>query len=199
MKWFLLTGAALALGGSLAGCEMESNENRLENAIRADLGNRQTSVDTIEMTEGEDGNMTGYAMVREASGRSGRLNCSAFRQGDNYNVTCSPAIDEAVLNEMEGLIRRELEQQAQVTEVDMQRHNDDNHMRGHVVVGDGAGNQARLACTAERDSTNIGTFNWQCAPEGEAAAGAPAGGAPAAGGKPGAEAAGAEQGGEGGK
>lgn len=198
MKWFLLTGAALAMGGALAGCEMESNENRLENAIRADLGNRQTSVDTIEMTEGEDGNMTGYAMVREASGRSGRLNCTAFRQGDNYNFTCSPAIDEAVLTEMEGLIRRELEQQAEVIEVDMQRHNDDNHMRGHIVVGDGAGNRARLACTAERDSTNIGTFNWQCAPEGAAAAGGEAaGGAPASGGKP---AGGAEEGsGEGGK
>jgi hypothetical protein len=187
MKWFLLTGAALAL----AGCEMESNENRLENAIRADLGNRQTTVDSIEMTEGEDGNMTGYAMVREASGRSGRLNCTAYRQGDNYNFRCSPVIDEAVLNEMEGNIRRELEQQAEVIEVDMQRHNDDDHMRGHVVVGDGAGNRARLNCTAQRDATNTGTFAWQCAPEGAAAGGTPASGAAATGGK--------DEGGEGGK
>jgi hypothetical protein len=198
MTWFLLTGAALALGGALAGCEMESNENRLENAIRESLANQQTNVQSIEMTEGEDGNMSGYAMVREASGRSGRLNCTAFRQDDKYNFNCSPAIDEAVLTEMETMIRTELEKQAQVLEVDMQRHNDDNHMRGHVVVGDDAGNRARLACTAERDSTNIGTFNWQCAPEGAAAAGGEAaGGAPASGGKP---AGGAEEAsGEGGK
>ena len=186
MRLFLLAGAALAV----AGCEMESNENRLENAIRESLANQQTTVDSIEMTEQEDGNMTGYAMVREASGRSGRLNCNAHKEGDQFNFRCSPAIDEAVLTEMEGLIRTELSQQAEVMEVDMQRHNDDNHMRGHVVVGDGAGNQARLACTAERDSANIGTFNWQCAPEG-----APAAAGGAAGGKPGV----GEEGGEGGK
>ncbi|HEX8192856.1 MAG TPA: hypothetical protein VF552_08140 [Allosphingosinicella sp.] len=193
---------------------MESNENRLENAIRANLANQQTEVQSIEMTEGEDGNMTGFAMVREASGRSGRLNCNAHREGDNYNFRCSPAIDEAVLTEMEGLIRRELEQQAEVIEVDMQRHNDDNHMRGHVVVGDGAGNRARLACTATRDATNIGTFNWQCAPEGAAAGagnagGASGSGAAAGGGKtpaggqggaaPGGKPAGGEDGGEGGE
>jgi hypothetical protein len=172
MRFVLLAGAAL----TFSGCNLESDENRLENAIRENLANQQTNVQSIEMTQGEDGNMTGFAMVREANGRSGRLNCTAFRQGDNYNFNCSPAIDEAVLTEMEGLIRRELEQQAEVIEVDMQRHNDDNHMRGHIVVGDGAGNRAQLACTAERDSTNIGTFNWQCAPGGGEAAGGKEGG-----------------------
>jgi hypothetical protein len=200
MRFVLIAGAALAV----AGCNMESNENRLENAIRSSLANQQTTVDQIEMTEGEDGNMTGYAMVREASGRSGRLNCTAHREGGQFNFRCSPAIDEAVLTEMEGMIRRELEQQAEVIEVDMQKHNDDNHMRGHVVVGDGAGNRARLSCNATRDATNVGTFNWQCAPEGAAAdaagsaggAAAPAGEDAGGGGKPGA---GGEEGGEGGK
>lgn len=165
MKAAAWIGLALMAGA----CTMESEENQLENAIRDNLANQASveGVEQVEMAKQEDGNFTGHAMIRERGRpRANRVNCNAQRTGDTFNFRCSPAIDEAVLTEMEGIIRRTLSEQAQVVDVQMQRQNDDNHMTGHAIVADGGGNQARLACTAERDSANVGQFQWQCAPPG---------------------------------
>ena len=159
MKAAALIGLALVAGA----CTMESEENQIESAIRDNLGN-QASVETVEqveMAKQDDGNYTGHAMIRERGRpRANRVNCNAQRAGTTVNFRCSPAIDEAVLTEMEGLIRTELSKQAQVVDVQMQRQNDDNHMVGHAVVRAG-GEEVRLTCSAERDTANVGQFRWQ--------------------------------------
>ena len=175
--------ALFVLGAVLAGCE--DPEQAMENTVRATLADRG-NVQEVDMTAGEDGNMTGHAVVSAASGQSTRYNCAANKVGNGgtYRINCVPAIDEAMLQAMEADIRRTYEQRgAQVIEVDMQKQ-DEDHMRGHMLGGDGSGAQARLICTAERNTAN-NQFPWQCVPEGEASAGsgaAPAPAAPAAGG-----------------
>ena len=148
---------------AVSGCTASSEEEQLENTIRENLSNQATVLEVDLTKEGED-NYTGYAQIREESGREGRLNCTATRsEGTNFNWRCSPAIDEPTLQEMETQIRQELANRAEVVEVDMRRAGDDNHMEGHAVVADGAGNQLRLNCTAERTEGN--RFNWECNPQ----------------------------------
>ena len=160
MKPFIIGLGAIVL----AGCNVASEEEQLENAIRENLSNQGT-VQEVDLTKTDENNMTGYVMIRENSGRSGRLACTAQRSsGSNFNWRCSPAIDEQVLTEMENVIRAELAQQATVVQVEMTRQNDDNHMSGFALLRDSNGNEIRTNCTAERDSTNIGSFNWECQP-----------------------------------
>ncbi|MDQ8754629.1 hypothetical protein RCO27_00145 [Sphingosinicella sp. LHD-64] len=147
-----------------AGCNMASEEDRLENSIREELG-KQGTVQEVNLTRQDENNMVGYATIREHSGRSGRLNCTAQRtEGANFNWRCSPAIDQAVLDEMEGQIRTQLAQQADVAEVSLERAGDDNHMAGYVVVREGGG-ETRVPCTAER--TEGANFSWRCGEETE--------------------------------
>lgn len=154
---------------AVSGCTASSEEEQLENAIRENLSNQGT-VEEVELTKQDEDNLTGHVVLVEASGRRGRLNCTAQRtSGSNFDWRCSPAIDEQTLQEMEAQIRQELASQAEVLEVDMSRAGDDDHMTGHALVGDDAGNRLRLECTAERTSGNH--FNWQCAPEGAEAGG----------------------------
>jgi len=160
MRWLALSmGLALAV----CGCTFAGEEEQLENSIRENLSN-QGAVQEVDLTRQDDDNFTGHVIIREPSGRVGRLNCTARRtSGSNFDWRCSPAIDEQTLDEMEANIRTELSSQAEVLEVEMSRAGDDNHMTGHALVGDAAGNRLRLACTAERDSGNL--FNWECRPE----------------------------------
>jgi hypothetical protein len=150
----------------VAGCNMASEEDQLENAIREGLSNQGT-VQEVNLTRQDENNINGFAMVRETSGRSGRLNCTAQRtDGSNFNWRCSPAIDQSVLDEMEGQIRTQLAQQADVVEVSLERAGDDNHMAGYVRVRDGVGGEERVPCSAER--TQGANFAWRCG-EGEGA------------------------------
>ena len=162
---------ALALLSVLAGCASE--EEQLENAIREGLANQGT-VQEVDLTVSDENNMTGFARIRENSGREGRLNCTAQRsEGSNFNWRCSPAIDEATLQEMETAIRTNLAGQAEVVEVDMQRAADDDHMSGHALLRDGSGAELRVPCSAER--AEGANFNWRCGEE-AAAGGSGAGG-----------------------
>jgi hypothetical protein len=150
---------------AVSGCTTSSEEEQLENAIRENLSNQGT-VEEVELTKQDEDNLTGHVVLVEASGRRGRLNCTAQRRsGSNFDWRCSPAIDEQTLQEMENIIRTELSAQATVVEVDMRREGDDDHMSGHALLEDANGNPLRVTCTAERDSANVGMFNWQCAPE----------------------------------
>lgn len=159
------TYVTLALLFALAGCASE--EEQLENAIREGLAN-QGMVQEVDLTVSDENNMTGYAVIRENSGRQGRLNCNAQRsEGSNFNWRCSPAIDEATVQEMETAIRNNLAGQADVASVDMQRAGDDNHMTGHAVIRDGAGGEVRVPCTAER--TEGANFSWRCGEDAAAA------------------------------
>jgi hypothetical protein len=175
--------ALFVLTITLAGCE--DPEEAMENTVRETLADRG-NVQEVDMSEGEDGNMTGHAVVAAANGQSSRYNCSANKVGggSTYRINCLPAIDEGMLTAMEAEIRGLYEQRgAQVLEVEM-RKEDEDHMRGHMIARDETGAQARLVCTAERNTADS-QFPWQCVPEGEAPARAGSGGgtqAPEAGG-----------------
>jgi hypothetical protein len=167
---------AIGLGCALvlAGCSMASDEDRMENAIRAELSNNGATVNQVEMTRDGD-NMTGFAEVRGADGNEGRLNCTATRdatKAGSYNWRCLPAIDQRIVDGMESTIRQSLGQQNEVIEVEMTRQ-DDMRMTGHARVRDGNGNEVRANCTATRESEASNNFSWQCAPS-DAPAAAPA-------------------------
>ena len=154
---------SVGLGLALSACQMQSEEDQLEEAIRNNLS-AQGNVTAVELTRTDDNNMTGYVDINQTNGRSGRLACTAQRtEGRNFNWHCTPAITEQVVQEMEGNIRTNLAQQGEVVSVDLSRQ-DDNHMTGFAVVRDQMGNEIRTNCTATRDSANVGTFNYQCSP-----------------------------------
>ena len=158
-----IVAIALGLGLALSACQMQSEEDQLEEAIRNNLS-AQGNVINVELTRTDENNMTGFVDINQNNGRSGRLNCTAQRStGTNFQWRCSPAITEAVVVEMEGNIRNQLAQQGEVVQVDLSRQ-DDNHMTGFAIVRDQMGNEIRTNCTATRDSANIGTFNYQCSP-----------------------------------
>jgi hypothetical protein len=161
MKAFLSTIALAAF--ALGGCNMVSQEDQLENSIREALSN-QGEVKQVEMTKQDEDNFTGFAMIRDRNGRDGRLNCTARRTGgSNFDWRCLPTIDESVVNEMEGIIRTELERQATVLEVSMSRQ-DDNNMTGFARLQGGDGSEIRTNCTATREPAGTSNFNWRCSP-----------------------------------
>ena len=160
---------ALAAVLALIGCDNVSEEDQLENAIREEL-TKQGEVRQVEMTKQGEDKMSGFVMIRENSGREGRLACTAERDAETsttFNWSCSPAIDDKVLQEMEDTIRKELSARAPVIEVEMQRGEDDNNMSGFALLGEEGGEQARIPCRAVRDAQNIGSFNWSCGEEAE--------------------------------
>ena len=60
----------------------------------------------------------------------------------SYNWRCLPAIDQRMVDTMEGTIRQSLAQQGEVREVELTRQ-DDMRMTGHAVVRDREGNEVR--------------------------------------------------------
>ena len=158
MKAFMIS---LGLGLLVAGCQMESEEDQLENEIRNQLAG-QGNVLNVELTRQDDNNMTGHADIRDNEGREGRLNCTARRtEGTRFSLNCLPAITEPVVVEMENNIRTQLSQQAEVLEVDLTRQ-DDMRMTGFVRVRDPSGGEIRAACTATRENPGSRLFNWEC-------------------------------------
>jgi hypothetical protein len=164
---------AICLGCAfaLAACSRVSDEDRMENAIRAELSKNAT-VNQVEMTSQGD-NMVGFAEVRSRDGSEGRLNCTATpdtTKASSYNWRCLPAIDQRMVDNMEGTIRQSLAQQGEGREVELTRQ-DDMRMTGHAVVRDGNGNEVRANCTATRENEASNHFNWRCTPaDSEAAA-----------------------------
>ena len=198
MKAFMVL---IVLGLAVAGCTVASDEDQLENAIRDNLSNQGSEVKQVEMTRQGDNHFTGFAEVRERSGREGRLNCTADRRDDQFHFQCAPAIDERVVRDIENQMRPTLAQQGEVLELHMERR-DDNHMTGFTRIRPEGGEEVRLDCTAERQ--NGASFNWNCNPAGAQGGGqaAPSEGSAAPAGDQGAgEATGGEgeEGGTGGK
>ncbi|MEA3029982.1 MAG: hypothetical protein QOG13_1307 [Sphingomonadales bacterium] len=165
---------AILLGCALAVAACTSQEDQLENAMRAELTKRG-NVQEVEMTRQDENRMTGHAVVRTAAGETGRLTCNATRDPTKgtayYDWRCVPAIDEALLTQTENAIRQSLAQRGEVIEVDMRRQ-DDDHMTGFARARDSDGAEVRLPCSASRGSDAVGNFSWRC---GEGAdSGAPA-------------------------
>lgn len=159
---------AIYLGCALAvtGCSISSDEDRMENAIRAELSKNGT-VKQVEMTRQGD-NMTGFAEIQAADGSGGRLTCSATpdtAKAGSYNWRCLPAIDQRIVDGMKRTIRQSLAQQAEVREVELTRQ-DDMRMTGHALLRDDNGNEVRANCTATRENEASNNFNWRCAPAG---------------------------------
>ena len=157
---------AICLGGALAvaGCSISSDEDRMENAIRAELSKNGT-VNQVEMTRQGD-NMIGFAEVRTADGSEGRLNCTATpdtAKAGSYNWRCLPAIDQRVVDGMKNTIRQSLARQAEVRELELTRQ-DDMRMTGHALLRDGNGNEVRANCTATRENEASNHFSWRCEP-----------------------------------
>jgi hypothetical protein len=165
-----------------AGCSFsvgESEENQLANNIRGELTKGGATVKQVEVTRQDDDHMTGFAEVRAVDGSEGRLNCTATRdpsKGARYfDWRCRPAVDERVVNQMEGTIRETITGQGgQVRQVELSRV-DDMRMTGFAVVADGAGNETRASCTATRENESSARFTWECRPEGQAPAAAAGG------------------------
>lgn len=155
-----MIAASLAL--ALTACSAQSDEDQLENTIREGLA-KQGEVQQVELKKQPNGSMTGFAMIREANGRVGRLTCSAEPAGSaKYNWKCSPAIDEKTIKEMEDIIRAELSKRGPVLQLEMKRQNDDDHMSGYAVVHDEAGEEFRLTCSATRNADKGASFTWEC-------------------------------------
>ena len=157
----------LGLGLLVAGCNVSSEEDQIENVIRNNLSERG-NVQQVEMTRQDENNMSGYATVRDASGVEGRYNCTAQRtQGTNFNWRCNQQIDDNVVAGIQNEIRQDLAQRAEVLQIEMRRQ-DDNRISGYALLRGPDGSEVRTNCTASRDADAI-NFNYQCAPEGEPA------------------------------
>ena len=157
---------AICLGCTLAlaACSRVSDEDRMENAIRAELSKNGT-VNQVEMTQQGD-NMVGFAEVRSADGSEGRLNCTAApdtTKAGSYNWRCLPAIDQRMVDNMKNTIRQSLSQQGEVRELELSRQ-DDMRMTGHAVVRVGDGSEVRANCTVTRENETSNHFNWRCDP-----------------------------------
>lgn len=165
-------GCTLAL--ALVACS--SSEEQLEKNIRENLASRGT-VKQVDLTQQDSDHLSGFAVVTLANGTDSRLNCTATRDATkgagHFDWRCIPAIDEAMLTQIEGSIRQGLAGRANVISVEMTKQ-DENRMTGVAVVGDNYGNQARVPCNATRNNDANGAFSWQCGGEGPSAQAAPA-------------------------
>ena len=87
----ILLGALLALGACSASAEEE-----VETAIREGLSERGTVLQ-VDMTPQENGNMTGFAILRNHAGTEVRMDCTVEREGDSnlmkegFSWRCLPA------------------------------------------------------------------------------------------------------------
>jgi len=163
---------AICLGCTLAlaGCSMASDEDRMENAIRAELSKNGT-VNQVEMTRQGD-NMVGFAEVRGNDGSEGRMTCTATpdtTKAGSYNWRCLPAIDQRMVDNMKTTIRQSLSQQGEVRELELSRQ-DDMRMTGHALVRVADGGEVRAECTVTRENEASNHFNWRCEPAGSQSA-----------------------------
>jgi len=166
MKTFFIP---LGLGLLVAGCNISSEEDQLENSIRANLG-AQGNVQQVELTRQDENNLSGFAVVRDSSGIEGRYSCTAQRtQGTNFNWRCNQQIDDQVITRVENEIRQNLARQAEVVQIELSRQ-DDNRMTGYALLRGADGSEVRTNCTATRSAENAANFDYQCAPEGQGAA-----------------------------
>ena len=152
---------SLGLGLALAGCNVSSEEDQLEESIRNNLS-AQGNVQQVELSRQDENTLTGFAILRDQNGLEGRYSCTARRtEGTNFNWQCQQQIDDQIIQRMENNIRQELAQQAEVLQVELSRQ-DDNRMSGYALLRDQSGMEVRTNCTATRNASNAANFNWEC-------------------------------------
>ncbi len=163
-----------ALCGLLVGCNRESDEQFVQNAVNSTLA-PNGAVQQVAMTKGADNNYSGTASVRRADGRTIPYECTARRNqaAQQLEVRCLQTIDQALLEELETNMRRSLESQhLSVAEVDLNRA-DQNNVTGFAQVSDpNTGESARLECSGARPP-NGGRIEVNCRVPGGAQSPAP--------------------------
>ena len=137
---------AISLGCALltlAGCASE--EDQMENAIRENLDLAAAPCKEVELTKTDDEQYERLRRSVQTDDRRGpaELHRPAHLRGSNFNWRCVPAVDEAMLTQMENTIRQSLSEQATVLAVDMTRQ-DDDHMTGYAQVRDADGDEGRV-------------------------------------------------------
>ena len=152
---------SLGLALAAAGCTAESHEDQLENQLRNQLSS-QGNVTGIELTR-EGDNITGYAEIQHPQLGPVRLNCAGRVEGARSNANCAPAVTDQLIQDMENNMRRQLSQQGELLELDLERQDD---MRitgsGRLRVADGT--EVPLDCNITRQSANSLNFNGGCYP-----------------------------------
>ncbi len=170
---FLAGAAAL-----LAGCNKDAEKQTAEGMVRAALAGQGT-VQAINLSKQSDNNYAGTATLRTPDGRTVTLNCTARRTGPdsnaNFSASCGQALDQALLDEIKGMMRQALERQGStVVQLELTKQ-DEDHATGSGEIRDPAGQIVHLTCSATRQDN--GRFNPQCDPVGDAQqAAAPAAG-----------------------
>lgn len=158
----------LAVLAVLAACgAASSDEDRIEASIREGL-KAQGNVEEVSLVRQGADRFTGEATVRDDQGQQRRMTCIAERTGETFNWRCAQAIDEAMLREVEGLIRERLSELGTVTEVALERAGDEDNMAGYAVYRDPAGGEIRTPCRAVRDAAGDNRFSWRCGEAAEA-------------------------------
>jgi len=158
---------------AVAGCQVQNEEDIIEGSIQNTLAN-QGNVQEVQITQRDENNFNGFAVVRDNTGHDNRLNCTARRTAEkqsNFDWRCLPTIDELALTNVETAIRQDLSQRMNVVEVDMSRR-DDSNMAGFVRVRDANGSEVRTDCSAVRENEMSQRFNWRCGPDAAPAAAA---------------------------
>lgn len=156
---------SLGLGLAVVACNMPSNEDQVEASIRNNLS-AQGNVQQVEMSQQDENNMSGFAIIRDRAGVEGRFACTAQKSGTDFNWHCNQQVDDQVINRMESTIRDALARQGEVRQVELSRQ-DDNRMTGYALVVLPDGTESRLDCTATRPSMETTQFTYQCNPTGE--------------------------------
>ncbi len=158
--------AIFMIGLSLVAAQRADTEDEalVEGSMREELS-RQGQVVRLEMIQRSADYLDGYAVVRDAEGVDGRVDCTARRTGaDSFNWDCLPVITEPVIRDMERLIRSELSRQVTVLALDLEREND-QRMIGSARLRTAEGAVVTARCTADREDPRSRTFNWECLPE----------------------------------
>jgi len=153
----------ILLLAATSACTGESEEQQLENSMRAELS-KQGEVKEVDLTSTDDDNLAGHAVVGKAGGPDMRMKCTARRTEETkFDWQCQQEIDEAVLTNMENAMRAELAKQAEVVGIELRKEGDDR-MVGPALVRDATGAQVEMSCSATRTGSDVGDFAWECAP-----------------------------------
>lgn len=162
-----LIGLAAVAALAACGAAAAGDEERIEASIRDGL-KAQGEVEAVSLARQDPDHFTGEATVRDGEGQQRRMICTAERAGTSFNWRCAQAIDEALLGEVEGLIRDRMSELGEVTEVALERAGDEDNMAGHVVYRDRSGGEVRMPCRAVRDAAGDNLFSWRCGEAAEA-------------------------------
>jgi hypothetical protein len=156
--------ASIMIGLALAAAQAGTDEAMVENSIRDELS-RQGRVLQVEMTQRGADHLHGFAVLVDADGVEGRVDCTAQRTDkESFAWDCLPVITEPVIRAIEGIIRTNLAAQGEVLEIDMDRAND-QRMVGRARLRTADGTVIRANCTADRENPRSRTFNWECLPD----------------------------------